>query len=1191
MAQEIAAWLGKLGLDKYSRAFTDNDIDVRALRHLTDADLRELGVSLGHRKVLLAAIGELAQGEATLRTETGTPPPQSVTPPPAAAQLATGPGEQAERRHLSVFFCDLVDSTVYAQRLDPEDMRALLRAYQDRIAGAVTRYGGHVAQYLGDGVMAFFGWPTAYEDQAERAVRAGLEALEAVQSLAAPGGLSIQARVGIASGRVVVGDLSSAGRHEGAVAGETPNLAARLQGCVAGNQIAISQEVRNLIGESFEIEDLGTRSLKGFDSATQVYRVVGARDVESRFDAAHGATLSHFVGRVHELASLLEKWGHAKAGEGQVVLISGEAGIGKSRLIRAFTDRLHGEPHTVWRLQGSPYHANSALFPVIQGLQRAVGLWADDTAAQRLDKLESMLKETAEHIAADAPVYADLLSLDTGDRYPRLELPPQELKTRTLRALIERCLLTAKASPLLLIVEDAHWIDPTTKELLEQTLPRLADAPMMMVVTHRPEWQADWSSNYGHVMPLALGRLARPLIAELVASLVGRDANDNLVAEIASRTDGIPLFVEELSRSLLERAAGKRAGATEIPATLQGSLMARLDALPATAKDIVQAASVIGREFPRDLLARVCERNRGEIDTALESLVAARLIVKGGMTAEMLTFRHALIQDAAYQSLLRSRRQRYHEAIAQALIETQAEAVETQPELVAYHFREAGLSERALPYWQRAGERALARSANYEAVDHFGSAVRAASELPEGADRARSLLAARTSLGEAQLNAGHLQQAMGTFGIATQQARELGDTSALVASVLGFDLAQFLCNEPMDKSIELLSEALSAIDRLDAPGSCRLMSRLTRAHYQKGNVERAAEYSERTIELARGLKDDRSLLEVLIWRILTPGRSFSRVEIQSRLAQLDEILQSAERLGDPDLFGRALTMDFYYSAEYAARTRMVRSLEAIAALAETRQMSTLQRIARDGRTMLAILDGDFSGAEVLVEEAFEMGRQNVGEHIEGVYGMQMFTIRREQGRLAEVAPIIKRFIDDNPDETAWRPGFALIACDLGFKDPARRRLAELGEIGFKFPVDAKRSTTLAYVAEVCAALDEVNHAGTVYGLLAPYRDMTVTTGVNTVCYGSAGRYLGILADVLGQWDLAEELFEEALRMNREMAAWPWLAHTQRDMAHMLRRRGRTTDIARADTLLGEAWTTAERLGMVALKNKLRAHQH
>lgn len=1191
MAQEIAAWLGKLGLDKYGQAFADNDIDVRALRHLTEADLRELGVSLGHRKILLAAIGELARGEPAARLEAGTPTPQSLTSPPTTAQPATTYGEQAERRLLSVFFCDLVDSTVFAQRLDPEDMRTLLRSYQDRIAGAVTRYGGHVAQYLGDGVMAFFGWPTAYEDQAERAVRAGIEALEAVQSLAAPNGLSIQARVGIASGRVVVGDLSSAGRHEGAIAGETPNLAARLQGCVAGNQIAISEEVRSLIGELFEIEDLGARSLKGFESAVHLFRVLGERDVETRFDAARGTTLSHFVGRIQELAFLLEKWELAKSGEGQVVVISGEAGIGKSRLVRALADRLGNEPHTVWRLQGSPYHSNSALFPVIQSMRRAVGLQADDTPAQRLDKLESLLKETSAHIAADAPIYADLLSFETEGRYPRPELSPQELKTRTLRALIDRCLLTAKKSPLLLIVEDAHWIDPTTKELLEQSVSRLADAPLLMVVTHRPEWQTDWASIYGHVMPLALGRLAKPLIAELVESLVGRHANDILVAEIAFRTDGVPLFVEELSRSLLERAAGKRTGVTEIPATLQGSLMARLDVLPPTAKDIIQAASVIGREFPREMLARVCERNRDEIDTALEALVTARLIVKGGMTAEMLTFRHALIQDAAYESLLRSRRHRYHEAIAHALIETQAEVVETQPELIAYHFREAGRSELALPYWQRAGELALARSANYEAVDHFGNAVQAAAALTDANDHARSLLAARTSWGEAQIAAGQLQQAMATFTVAIAQARELEDKPALVACALGFDLAQFLSNEPMDRSIELLTEALSMIERSDDLGSCKIMSRLTRAHYMKGERARANDYSARTSEQARRLKDDRSLIEVLIWKFLVPGRSFSRSEMPDTHAQMDEMLYLAERLDDFDVTGRILSADIYYSAECGDRVRLVNSLEALVSMSEARQWLLLQWVARHGKAMIAILDGDFSGAERFAEEAFEIGWQNVGEHVEGVHGMQLFTIRREQGRLAEVAPIIKRLVDENPDETAWRPGFALIACDLGYKDPARRKLAELGEAGFKFPFDAKRSTSLAYVAEVCATLDEVNHSSTVYGLLAHYRDMTITTGVTTVCYGSAGRYLGMLTDVLGQWDQAEEHFEQALSMNRDMGAWPWLAHTQRDLAHMLRRRGRTSDFGRADTLLGEAWATADRLGMVALKSKIRAHQH
>src|SRR5262245_30132477 len=678
MEHDIATWLNSLGLERYSEAFRANDIDLRALRHLTEADLRELGVSLGHRKVLLAALAELK----------GMPVSAPVPVLQSDPLVGTDP---AERRLVSVLFCDLVGSTALARHLDPEDMRALLRSYQDRVAGAVTRYGGHVGQYLGDGVMAFFGWPTAYEDQAERAVRAGLEALAAVQALEAPGGERRQARAAIASGRVVVGDLGDAGRQEGAIAGETPNLAARLQECAQANQLVISEATRNLVSEAFEMEDLGTRSVKGFEGGLRLYRVAGARNVESRFDAARGTTLSRFVGRAHELALLLERWELAKAGEGQAVLISGEAGIGKSRLVRALADRLRSEPHQLWRLQCSPYHPNSALFPVIQSLNRSIDLRPQDTVEERLDKFERMLRESGEDVATAAPTYAELLALDAAGRYAKPDLTPQELKNRTLSALVERCLRMAAKLPVLLIVEDAHWIDPTTRELTEQAIARIGNAPVLLIVTHRPEWQTEWQGSYGHVMPLALGRLARPQIAELVESVIGKQANERLVAEIAARTDGIPLFVEELTRSLLEREGGAHTDAIEVPATLQGSLMARLDQLPAMAKEVIQAASVIGREFTRPVLCRVCRRDHGEVDAALDRLMSARLIVRGGISAEALSFRHALIQDAAYQSLLRVKRQHYHEAIVHALIECQPETASTQPELVAYHFTEAGL--------------------------------------------------------------------------------------------------------------------------------------------------------------------------------------------------------------------------------------------------------------------------------------------------------------------------------------------------------------------------------------------------------------------------------------------------------------------------------------------------------------------
>src|SRR5215471_18404717 len=1031
MADDIAEWLSGLGVGKYVETFRANDIDICAARYLTEGDLRELGVSLGHRKILLAAIALLG---------VAAPPSNSATvasPRVTTAAERSGQAEQAERRLLSVLFCDLVGSTALARRLDPEDMRALLRSYQDRVAGAITRYGGHVAQYLGDGVMAFFGWPTAFEDQAERAVRAGLEALEAVQTLGILGGLHVQARVGIATGRVVVGDLSSAGRQEGAIAGETPSLAARIQDCAAANQLVMSEGTRILVGETFEIEDLGTRSLKGFDGEVRLFRVVGARDLESRFDAARGAVLSRFVGRVHELALLLERWELAKAGEGQVVLISGEAGIGKSRLIRAFADRLGTEHHVLWRLQCSPYHPNSALFPVIQSLYRAIELGSVDTAEDRLDKLERMLRETGEDVVALAPIYAELLSFDSAGRYARLTLAPQELKSLMLRTLIDRCLLTAAKAPLLLLVEDAHWIDPTTHELIDQTIAGIGGARMLMLLTHRPEWQTDWAGTYGHVMPLSLGRLAKPQIAELVEGIVGRQPEETLIAEITTRTDGVPLFVEELTRSLLERGAHARAGAFEIPATLQGSLMARLDRLPVIAKETIQAASVIGREFTRDLLAGVCQSSRTELDAALDDLMKARLLVKGGMSTDTLIFRHALIQDAAYDSLLRGKRQRYHEVIARILVETSPEMAETQPELIARHLTEAGLSAQALPLWRHAGERALARFSNDEAVKHFEKAIEVAGQLPDVNERTSAVLAGEIGLGQALATAARPFEAMAIFQRAAELARHANNASALFACAMGFDHAEFLSNEPLDKSVSLLNEALSLMVVGDGHERCRIMTRLARAYAMLGETEKSEELGRVTIEMARRLRDDRSLTEVLIHDFLVP-RPVYAAQMQAKLTRLDEMLAAAQRLdGAPMLLDRAIAVEIYQSAEFGDRTRMDNALAKYESWGEEHRHRTAHWIARHGRAMQAMLDGDFVRAERLAEEAHEMGRGQ-GEHVEGVYGMQMFTIRREQGRLPEVAPVIKRLLDDDPRERAWRPGFALIASDLGYKESAHR---------------------------------------------------------------------------------------------------------------------------------------------------------
>ncbi|MCP3462644.1 AAA family ATPase [Bradyrhizobium sp. CCGUVB23] len=1182
MSQDINTWLRALGLGQYCDVFAAGDVDLRVLPHLTETDLRELGVSLGHRKIILAAVAESFGGPLSAANTDSLH--ANDKPLPRAP-----PERPPERRLLSVLFCDLVGSTELSRRLDPEDLREVLRSYQDRVAGAVTRYGGYVAKFIGDGVMAYFGWPCAYEDHAERAVRAGLEALAAVQLLK-PDAIELEARVGVATGLVVVGDLvGSAVREEGAVAGETPNLAARLQASARPSQLVIAEATRRLIADAFVVEDRGEKPLKGFGTGIHVYLVKSEREVESRFHAAHAGELSPFVGRVHEVELLVERWELARAGEGQAILLSGDAGIGKSRLVQAFTEKLGATPNVVLRFQCSPYHTHSTLFPIVQNLGRAADFRPGDSNDQRLDKLEHILAEVGADIRTVAPVYAELLSLDFHDRYDKTDLTPQQRKSLTLQTLVDRFLQRATRTPVLIIVEDAHWIDPTTTELLDALMAPINRAPIMLLVTHRPSWTSEWPSLYGHVLSLSLGPLAKPQIADMVRHIAGATASARLIDEIVGRTDGVPLFIEELARSLVERGAGAGEFEVRLPATLQGSLMARLDRCQPTAKETAQIASVIGREFSRDLLARVCDFPADDLDAAVAELMAAHLVLRGGPSEDALAFRHALIQDTAYQSLLTSRRQRYHAAIARALAEYRRETADTQPELVARHFSEAGLPQLALPFWRRAGERALARSANYEAIDHYGKALAIAERLPDAEGREDAVLETRIALGRAQSAAGHLQQASDTFERAAGEARARGSSDALANCAIGFAQARFYYHS-IDPSIALLLEALSAIEGGDSRQRCQILSALGRGFLMKGDFARADIFNSEAIEMARRLEDDRSLCEVLFTPFLGPT-ALSGTQPADLRNRLSEALAIADRLNDADLRTRILSVQIYYSAEFGDYQGMIAALDTFQSAIEGRQMLHQEWVAQLGRAMQALLIGDFPTAERLAENAYAIGRRTHGESAEGVYGVQMFTIRREQGRLAEIAPVIKHLINNEPDGNTWKPGFALVATELGFKPQAQKMLDELRQTDFAFPMDAKRSTTLSYLADVCAALEDGRCARALYDLLEPYRHMTVTAGIATVCYGSAGRFLGALADMLGDWDRSEEHFEEALRMDRHMHASPWLAHAQHRYARMLRRRGRHGDIAHADALLNESLATASRLNMTALLTRLRGQLH
>ena len=730
---DVAVWLHGLGLEQYTKTFRDNDIDAAVLRQLTSEDLRELGVaSVGHRRRLLDAIAGL-----------GAPAPAAdASGPRGETAIILAPRTDAERRQLTVMFCDLVGSTELSARLDPEDLREVIAAYHRTTADAVKSFDGFVAKYMGDGVLVYFGYPQAHEDDAERAVRAGLGVIDAVGRLDIKS-VQLQARVGIATGLVVVGDLIGEGSaQEQSVVGETPNLAARLQTLAAPGTVVIAASTRRLVADLFEYRNLGTVEVKGIAAPVPAWQALGPSGVASRFEALRGTALSLLIGRDEEVDLLSRRWARAKAGDGQVVLVSGEPGIGKSRLTAELEERLRAEPHLHLRYFCSPYCRDSALYPFIDQLWHAAEFARDDPPSAKLEKLEAVLFRAGQP-DEDVPLLADLMSLPA--RHPLPNLSPQRKKERTLEALIRQLEGLARRQPVLMVFEDAHWIDPTSRELLDLTVERVRDLPLLLIVTFRPEFQPPWAGQ-SQVTMLALNRLDRRDRTTLVEQIAGGEAlPDELVAQIAERTDGVPLFVEELTKSVLEGGVAP----VGIPATLHDSLMARLDRLESVRR-VAQIGSAIGREFSYTLLQAVSSLPEDELHAALGRLAAAELVFQRGAPPEAVySFKHALVQDAAHASLLRSARQQLHARIAAALETHSPELMETQPELFGRHYAEAELVEKSVICWGKAGRRSAARSAMAEAAAQFQKGLDQIALLPDTPERSKQELEFLRSLGSA----------------------------------------------------------------------------------------------------------------------------------------------------------------------------------------------------------------------------------------------------------------------------------------------------------------------------------------------------------------------------------------------------------------------------------------------------------
>ena len=909
---DVASWLRTLGLERYEAAFRENEVGAEDLCHITAEDLEGLGVAaIGHRRRLLVAIAKLRDDAAPLRTAR----------PTDDHSVSTSVGE---RRQLTVMFCDLVGSTALSEKLDPEELRSLLHAYRTLCGDVIARYDGFVARYVGDGILTYFGWPTAHEEDAERAVRAALEIVQTVKRASSTEDLSV--RIGIATGPVVVGEQAGVGDQSKLAVGSTPNLAARLQGLASADQIVIAASTRRLVGNAFELTDLGEHDLKGIAEPVHAWRVERALVTESRFDANRGGNaLTPLVGRDEELDLLLRRWSQARDGEGQVVLLSGEPGIGKSRILSALRERLEAQGVRALRFQCSPYYVNSAFWPVIDNFERALKFTRDETTDAKLDKLEALIVTQYGRPLADVRFVAAILSIPCEQRYGALPMTPQKYKDETLRTLVDLTEAAARKQPSVMLFEDAHWADPTTLEVLDLLIDRVKTMPLLVVLTHRPEFQSRWSGQ-GHVGALNLSKLTRAQSAAMVSALAGGKALPAVLLEqILTRTDGVPLFVEELTKSILESGELKDAGdhyeyagsvrAVTIPATLRDSLMARLDRFMPV-KEIAQIGAAIGREFSYELIAAVAPMPQAQLDDALAQLSESGLAFRRGTPPDAIyTFKHALVQDAAYDSLLKSRRQELHAKIARVIEQRFPSIKTTEPEVLAHHLTAAGLAEAAIPLWQSAGDLAWKRMALTEAIAHLNQGLELVSTLPWSSQRDASELELRTRLGTAwlALKGWATPEVWTNLHPALALAKSLERHDALVPIFWG--LTTNVLNQ--GRVVESLPWTQEMLDHAKATGNADLLiaghARACSCYGYAGDLTQAVEHAEKVLDLydaerhrhlADSLNNDPKTVagvygSMCTWILGYPDRA---------LRLNDEIDAHARRRGHPIDLGWALTM-------------------------------------------------------------------------------------------------------------------------------------------------------------------------------------------------------------------------------------------------------------------------------------------
>ncbi len=1106
---------------------------------------------------------------------------------------------EGERKLVTVLFADVAGYTTLSEHLGEEALFALMDELYELFIHEVHRYEGTVNELTGDGIVAFFGAPLAVEQAPQRAVRAALALQDAIaqfsHKLERERGVTLQIRVGINAGPVIVGTVGNDLRMDYKAIGNTVNLAARMEQTAAPGTIQITEQAYKLVAGYFACQDLGLMPLKGTTTKARAYRVLGERSGRARIDVARERGFTRLVGRARELALLQQCFAMAMDRRGQAVSIIGDAGLGKSRLLYEFRQTLLSED-VLW-LDGrcSPYGSTHAYLPILEVLKQLLRL---DANAQN----EDIRLQIARGVAALGPgletTVPYMLHVLAGEADAGLptNLPPETLKQRTFEAL--RLLLCASAirQPLVLAIEDLHWTDHTSTEFLTYLLEHIAGARVLLICTYRPDFTSTWSRrSYHHV--ISLTHLTAHESAAMLTALLGTShIQDDLATLVLHKTEGVPFFLEELVKALQETETVElRAGqwqftpgntAVQVPETVEEVLLARIDRLPDGAKSVLQMGAVVGREFSLALLKEVSGLPEWELTTHLMALTEAELCYERGVPSQMTyLFKHAFTQEASYHSLLTMRRRALHHHVAVTLETLFPDRLEEHYGQLAYHYFAAADGDdvdRAIAYAMLAGTRSMALSAYAEALRFYHMALQAVERQTsvDEAQRCPILL----KLGEAQRKAGELEHALATFQRTADSARTLGNVAYLAHAALEFEQTSWRLFRMHDDAALLLQEALTALDVADNALRARVLGSLARALLYMGVQHMAIAYAHQAVEVARRVGDP-GVLAFNLGSLL--NLSWQPADTPARLRDATEMLELARAAGSAELISEAHSRCMLYLLELGEIQQADVEIEAIVQRDTELQQSSYVMLTTGFRTMRALFAGDFSQAEHLALQSVALGAQGQKENIAGAFGIQMFTLRREQGRLKEVEPALKYFVQQHGVASAWRPGLALLYSEIGRLREARHEFEALAQHDFSdFSHDGLWTGCLSYLTDICVSLGDTTRAATLYHLLSPYAGRTIVVGGGVVCYGAASRYLGMLATTMARWDEAVQHFEDALAMNTRMDARPWLAHTQYQYARMLLARHQSDDPAQATPLLEAALATAQELGMRALAERI-----